>query len=427
MQDFGISDLVKISGKDFEYTGIVMPVEDDSIIVLKLENGYNVGILKNKVSKHQLINRAKQTAFNISKLKLKLNLPKITIISTGGTITSRVDYKTGGVYSLSNPSELLVSIPEINKLANIKLVTPFNVMSEDMTFKEWQELASIVSRELKTAEGVIITHGTDTLHFTSAALSFMLKDLSKPVAVVGGQRSSDRGSFDGAQNLICAVHYCLSNIAEVSIVMHGTESDSYCLANRGTKVRKMHTSRRDAFRPINELPLAKIWPDGKIEIINKHYKKRSKNVTNLDSKFDDKVALLKVYPGASPDFIDYLIDKGYKGIILEATAFGHIPTQPQNKDGSWIPKIKRAIKNDVFVGITSQCLYGSTNSDVYSNLRILKKAGAVYLKDMLPETAFVKLGWVLGHTKQSVKIKEEMLKNYAREMNNRIEKKSFLY
>jgi len=412
---------VKVKSNDFEYQGIIMPSSDSQIIMLKLSNGYNIGIARKKIKK--IIKVGKSTKLNqFPQMKTSHNkkLPTITIISTGGTITSRVDYKTGAVRALSKQSELLANIPELAKIVNLKLINPFNIMSEDMSPKEWQKIAEITARELKNSDGVIVTHGTDTLHFTSAALSFMLKNLSKPVALVGGQRSSDRGSFDGAQNLICAVHYCCSDIAETAVVMHANSADDYCYAIRGVKIRKMHTSRRDAFRPINDLPLAKIHPNGKIEILNKKYKKRTNKATILSNKFEPKIALIKAFPGADPEIINFYIKNKYKGLIIEGTGLGHVPK-------NWIKAIKQAIKNGIFVGITSQCIYGRTHSHVYSALVALANAGAIHLSDMLPETAYVKLGWALAQTKNKSKLKELMLKNITGEINNRIPENSFLY
>jgi glutamyl-tRNA(Gln) amidotransferase subunit D len=407
-------DRVQATHKGNKYTGILMPSTERGLTILKLDNGYNIGLKGAKIKKIGATKALKAPTF---KAKAKKSLPTILIITTGGTITSRVDYRTGAVHALSKPEELLASVPELSKIANLKVLNPFNVMSEDMTSKEWIKIAQLVAKD--KSKGVIITHGTDTLHFTSAALSFFLKDLNKPVALVGGQRSSDRGSFDGAQNLICAAYYCLSNIAEVAVVMHGTTEDDSCIAIRGTKVRKMHTSRRDAFRPINDLPIAQIWPNGKIKSLQT-YNRRSKSKLKLDAKFQDKVALVKFSPNLDSGIIDYYVKKKYKGIILEGTGLGHIAIQGKN---SWLKSIKKATKK-MFIGMTSQTLYGRTDPFVYSNMRILQDAGVVYLQDMLPETAYIKLSYVLAKTK---KPKELMLTNLAGEINKRIQKKAYLY
>ena len=228
-------------------------------------------------------------------------------------------------------------------------------------------------------------------------------------------------------NLICAAHYCLSDISEVAIVMHGKSDDEFCIASRGTKVRKMHSSRRDTFRPINEFPLAKIFPDGNIVITNPNHRPRSDSKVAADAKFEEKTALVYYYPGANPEILDYYVSKGYKGIIVAGTGFGHVSTNKEHVKKDWLAAIKRVAEKKVFVGMVTQTLYGITDPLVYSPGRLLQEAGAVYLKDILPEVAYAKLGWVLGQTKALSKVKELMLKNVANEFNERIEPETFLY
>lgn len=429
---YEVGDKIEVQIKDKIYKGVVMPapeLAEKNILILKLDNGYNIGIKLTKEAKVKKISEEKFEGFPKYKPKINSKLPSISILSTGGTITSRVDYKTGAVFPLKTPEELLLSVPELLDIVNIrKIHQPFALLSEDMTPKQWQAIAEEAAKLLNSNDtGLIITHGTDTLHYTAAALSFMLKNVSKPVALVGGQRSSDRGSFDGALNLICAAHYCKSDISEVAVVMHGESSDTYCYAHRGTKVRKMHTSRRDAFRSINDIPFAKIFKDGKMQILNKNYRQKFDSVaeTVVDNKFEPKVALVKFYPGADPNILSYYIDKKYKGIVIEATGMGHVSTQPLEEKDSWLQMIKYAIENGIVVCFAPQTLYGRLDPFVYRAGRLLHKLGVVYLEDMLPETAYVKLGWVLGHTKNFKEAKELMLTNIAGEINPKLQPNSF--
>ena len=293
---------------------------------------------------------------------------------------------------------------------------------------DWKQMAHEIAKELNdnNVSGVVITHGTDTLHYTAAALSFLLRNLNKPVVITGAQRSIDRGSSDAFMNLVCSITTAAKmNMAEVITCLHGSLSDDYCVLNRGTKVRKMHTSRRDAFRPINELPIAKVYDTGKIEILNEKYKKKTNGKVIVDDKFEEKIALVQIYPGMDPGIIDFYVKKGYKGIILTATALGHVPTMSKN---SLISVLKKAIDKKVAVVIASQTLYGRTHPYVYTNLRKLSvEAGCIFAEDMLPETAYVKLGWVLGHTNDLAQIKKLMLENVAGEITHRIMPDSFLY
>lgn len=428
---FNVGDRVEVKTKEGKFVGFVMPSADAKILTLKLDSGYNMGLKLGKDVKIKKVGALpKEKPVPIKPPSTK-NLPNVVIIATGGTITSKVDYATGGVSPLTKPEDVLLATPELLHIVNIKkVISPFAMVSEDMSPKEWQTIAKEAAKELNQDDvsGVIVTHGTDTLHYTAAALSFMLKNLNKPVALVGGQRSSDRGSFDGGMNLICAAHYCKSNIAEVAIVMHANSADNFCIASRGVNVKKMHTSRRDAFRPINEMPLAKIWPDGKMEKLNSIIRDRNdKERVRADVDFDDRIALVKFFPGANPDALGHFIDKGYKGIIIEATGLGHVATNPSNKKNSWLETIREATKKGIFIGFAPQCLYGRLDPYVYSPARQLLDAGVVYLGSMLSETAFVKLGCVLAHTKSKTEVKDLMLKNVAGEMVEKISPESYLY
>jgi glutamyl-tRNA(Gln) amidotransferase subunit D len=439
LKNIKIGERISVTKDKKTYEGLLMPraeLGDKKCIVLKLDSGYNIGIRYEKGIK---IERSKkpepkeikeELKFEMEKekireLKFDSKKPKVALIMTGGTIISRVDYRTGGVYALERPEELLTNIPELKNIVNIEsILSPFKKMSEDLNYKDWQKLAELAARELNKNQGVIITHGTDTLHYTSAVLSFMLKNLYKPVVLTASQRSSDRGSSDAFMNMICSAYAAVSDIAEVGTCMHGSTDDQYCYFIRGTKCRKLHTTRRDAFRSINEMPLAKIWSDGKIDILNKNYKKRSDEKVIADIKFEPKVALLKSYPGSEPDILEYLVKKGYKGFVIEGTGMGHVPTFTER---SWIPPIKKLIKDGIPVVIAPQTIYGRINTDVYTNLRILyHEAKAIPAEDMLSEVAYIKLGFLLGHTKDLEKVRELMLTNMAGEITERSEIEAFL-
>src|SRR3989344_3384432 len=398
MAIYSTGDRVQVAQKNpvaKTYIGVVSKDSTSKVLMLRLDNGYSLGVKLGKGMSINVIGKQELKKSVKVNAKQDKNMPKISIVSTGGTISSSIDYKTGAVSPITKPEELLAKIPELTKIVYVTNVAqPFAVFSEDMGHKEWQKLAKEVASELnKGNEGVIVTHGTDTLHYTAAALSFMLTNLSKPVAVV----------------------------------MHGTTEDNFCLVNRGTKVRKLHSSSRDAFRPVNEMPIGRMWKDGTFEVLNKDYKKRSTGKVIADVDFESKVALLKFYPGADPDLLKYFVKKGYKGIIIEAAGLGQVATNPIDKNKSWLPAIKEATKKKVFIGFTSQAIYGRVDPFVYSNARLLKEAGAVFLEDMLSETALVKLGWVLAHSKNHTEAEDLMLRNIAGEISHKIEPRGFLY
>lgn len=403
------------------YEGILMPrvMGDPDVLIIKLDNGYNIGVRADSIKK--IPGKRALEKFPVRKIEQKPGLPQISILTTGGTIASRIDYVTGGVVSAFSPEEIMFSIPELAETASLRSMREvFRIFSENMTPEHWKKIAEETAKELNSgSEGVIIFHGTDTMCYSAAALSFMLRGLVKPVVFTGAQRSTDRGSSDTAFNVICSAHAARSDIAEVMTCLHGEMSDSYCLLNRGTKVRKMHTSRRDTFRPVNDLPIAKVWPDGRMEKIGKHRPRYAGEVT-ADTKFEEKTALLKAYPGSNPEIIGFLLEKKYRGIVVEATGLGHT-------NDSWLPSVKKAIESGAVVAYAPQTLYGRLDPFVYESARRAHELGVVYCEDMLPETAYVKLGWVLGHTKDAEEAKKMMLTNYAGEISERTLSETFLY
>jgi glutamyl-tRNA(Gln) amidotransferase subunit D len=419
--EFG--DKVRIILAKEEYEGILLesPKSEKNLVLLKLDSGYNIGFDKKKIFNIELIKK-RELEEEVLNIKKDSSKPNIAMIITGGTIASRYDSKTGGVRPLDTPESLFKFYPEIFEKVNVlKVEIPFMKASEDIEFKDWKKIAKLTAELLNdfNIKGVIITHGTDFLHYTAAALSFFLRDLNKPVVLTYSQRSIDRASSDANLNLQCSALAAISDIAEVMLVGHASTNDNFCYAIPGTKVRKMHTSRRDAFKPINSSPLAKIYQD-RIEKISKH-KIRNKNKIKVDAKYNEKVALIKFYPGQNPKILDYYLKEKYKGIVIEMSGLGHVNTKTTGS--SWIKKLKEIQNKGVIVCATSQCIYGRVNPLVYSNGRKVLETGVIYLEDMLSETALVKLGWILGHKewiKDKKKIKEKMLENISNEINERL-------
>jgi glutamyl-tRNA(Gln) amidotransferase subunit D len=409
-----LGDVIEVRKAKDVQTGILMPhhdFSDASIITLKLPNGYNVGIKVDQNTKAKVVSKRE------SKGHKKLVLPRdpakkeVAVISTGGTIASYVDYRTGAVHPAISAEELIFSVPELLDLCNVRAKVLYSILSENMKVAHWQGLARAVADELNSgAVGVIVPHGTDTLGFTSAALSFMLRNLTGPVVCVGSQRSSDRPSSDAIMNLLAATRLCVeSDLGEVVVLMHGESADSYTLAHRGTKVRKMHSSRRDAFKSINIDPIARV--EGPEMTFLTEYTKRSKGPVELKDKIDGNASMLHFYPGFEADHFD-LIAERVKGIVVAGTGLGHVSEEI-------VGSIKKAVKNGVHVYITTQCLYGSVNMNVYSTGRDMIVAGAVPLGDMLPETAYVKLMWAMGQTTDPEEVRKIMLTNIAGEFSSR--------
>ena len=421
-------DRVRVIASDREVEGLLLPRSsqgDDGCLVIKLGTGYNIGVEAKKVKKIEVIEKRKeQKESKPAQVKQKKGLPRISVLGCGGTIASKVDYEIGAVSPSFSPEDLLASFPELAEEAVLSGRQVLSLLSEDMTPLHWQMIARETAKEIENgADGVVLMHGTDTMHYTSAALSFMLQDLPVPVVLVGAQRSSDRGSSDNAMNLFCAVLAAKSDIAGVSVCMHGTTNDDYCLLHKGTKVRKMHTSRRNAFKSINAKPLARIeYVSKKIEHLEKDYLKRDKKrKLRLDEKVNPNVALVWVHPYLSPEMVESL-SKYYDGVVLAGTGLGHVPSNPQEEklSKSVTPAVKKLVASSVPVVMAPQTIYGRIDMNVYSAGLLAKEAGIIgdYC-DWLPETAFAKLCWVLGHTKDMEKVKEMMLENIAGEISER--------
>lgn len=419
-----IGDYVEIHLTQKIYEGKLLktPESEKGIVLLKLDTGYNIGFNQKDILEIKLIKKAEKEK-EILEIKKDEDKPNIAMIITGGTIAARYDSKTGGVIPMDTPENLLKFYGKIFEKVNIsKVEIPFMKDSGEMEPKDWQKIASSAEKLLNDPEikGIIITQGTDTLNYTSAALSFFLRDLNKPVVLTYSQRSIDRASSDATLNLQCAAITAISDIAQVMVVGHANTNDDFCYAIPGTKVRKMHSSKRDAFKAINTKPFAKIFPD-RIEIISKH-NLRKKIKVKLDKKFENKIALIKYVPGQDPNILDYYLKQKYKGIIIEVLGLGQIAASQASNN--WIPKLKEIQKKGIIVCAVSQTIYGRLNPLVYSTGRSLLDSGLIYLEDMLSETAFVKLGWILGHkdwAKNKETVKEKMLTNISGELNDRLE------
>ncbi|MAG45554.1 MAG: Glu-tRNA(Gln) amidotransferase GatDE subunit D [Nanoarchaeota archaeon] len=330
----------------------------------------------------------------------------ISILHLGGTIASKVS-KEGGVVAQFTAKDIQNLYPEIKKLAKINSRLLANMMSENMNFKHYNLIAKEIKKEInKGIDGIILTQGTDTLHYTSSALAFMLENLPIPVILVGSQRSSDRGSSDAGLNLISAINFInQTNFAEVAICMHSSMEDTSCSILPGTKSRKLSTSRRDAFKAINSTPLALIYPDKGIDFLKKNYKKVDKK-RNLTLKLLDpklKIGLLKSHPHFSLD--DIKPYKHYDGLVIEGTGLGHLPIEKTDSFTQENQKIYNELKNlakTMPIILTSQCIFGRINMNVYSPGRKLQEIGILgNLLDLTTETAFIKLAWLLSNHKKS--------------------------
>jgi glutamyl-tRNA(Gln) amidotransferase subunit D len=459
-KDISIGDTVNLimhgdNNDNNEYTGILMPRYESSNknhLVIKLKSGYNIGIdisnitsitkkiILQQQQQQQQLSRKNDSAYSSSSSNIIIldkskqesdgdplnnnkSIPRVALISTGGTIASKVDYRTGGVHAALSAADLYTSVPELAKYAIIDSEVLLSEYSENLKPEHWTLIVNKISEKVRSGlyHGIIVSHGTDTMHYTASALSFALQNIPIPVVLVGAQRSSDRPSSDAALNLIGATIFATkSEYSGVFIIMHYSLSDDIIACHLGTRVRKNHTSRRNAFESIDAMPIALI----KDNILEMHLKQQPRiklqNRNNNDNNartsflvrpnFDNRVILLKYYPGFNPDLIDHAIVMGYKAIVIEGTGLGHI-----NRE--CFSKIQKAIQFGIMVFMTSQCIRGRVRMTVYDTGRDLLNLGVIPLSDMTSETALVKAMWMLANSTNIEYIKKMMQENIANEIS----------
>jgi len=407
-----VGDSIKVVS-DLTYEGILMPryeTSEDSHIVLKLKSGYNIGIELSEITNIEKISSPKQIVEEKSVQKTDSSLPKILLLSTGGTIASKVDYRTGAVTPALTASDLNDAVPEIANIANIDAEVLFSEYSENLQPEHWVETAKkIESVANSDYKGIIIAHGTDTMHYSSTFLSFALSGLKIPVVFVGSQRSSDRPSSDAALNLIAATRLIAETDAKgVYIVMHHNESDDTISCHLGTRVRKNHTSKRSAFETVGNDPAFLILNEKIIKNSTSEF--FTEQSFNPRLEIDTKVALVKYHPGYEPKQIDALIDLGFKAIIFEGTGLGHVGK-------TMYDAVKKANQHGLFLGMTSQCIDGRVKMTVYESGRDLLEMGIIPLENMIPEVALVKTMWALGNSEDKDELKKLLLENIASEFS----------
>jgi glutamyl-tRNA(Gln) amidotransferase subunit D len=444
-QNVAVGDTLTIKTSENEFTGILMPryeSADKNHIVIKLRSGYNIGIATDKVQSIAKITETIRDVHNVPATddvtfvdsfkrvgkEYKINqstnqndqsrtLPQIALIGTGGTIASKVDYRTGGVSSVLSAADIYGSVPELKNYALIEPEVLFNKYSENLNPADWTIIATRIKEKVVSGkyQGIIVSHGTDTMHYTASALSFALQNLPIPVVLVGSQRSSDRPSSDAALNLIGATIFSVkSDLAGVFVSMHASPSDDVIACHLGTRVRKNHTSRRDAFESIDGAPIALIRGEIlEMQLQQTGLKLKKRNNTNgllVRPDFDKRAVLLKYYPGFSPEFITHAVAAGYKAIILEGTGLGHVSKE-------CFPHIRNAVESGTLVFMTSQCIWGRTRMTVYETGRDLLEIGVIPLSDMMAETAIVKAMWALANSKDIRSTTILMQENIANEIS----------
>jgi glutamyl-tRNA(Gln) amidotransferase subunit D len=416
----GVWSEVLVRTAEGQFRGLILPrseTADEEHLVLKMASGYNVGVSFGRIKDLREISR-READYRIPEKEFPYDpaKPRVKLFGTGGTIASRLDYRTGAVIPAFSPGELYGSVPELADICNLETAKLYGVFSENMGPEQYIGVAEACAAEIeKGVDGIVIGHGTDTMHHTAAALAFMLQNPPVPIVMVGSQRSSDRPSSDAALNLIHATKAAAEGeIAEVMVCMFGPTSDEYDLLHRATRVRKMHSSYRSTFRTIGGRPLAMVGSDGIRPLRSDFHRRAADRKSGLKVKavFDDRVVIVYYYPGMKPDIIDALVERGYRGIVIAGTGLGHV-----NKPV--YPALARARDAGVCMYMTVQTLWGYTQMYVYETGREIMELGVVPAANMLPEVAYVKLGWALGQTDDPEAVRRIMLTPVAGEITER--------
>jgi len=387
-------DRVRVERGDVENEGVLMPSTTVDHLVVKLPGGYNVGVDREDAAVEVLerdvydVESAGAGEGESSTVEFDDDLPTVSLISTGGTIASTVDYRTGAVTAQFDAEDVLRAVPDLAGRANYRGRVVANMLSENMTPGVWQDLAEAVAEEIEAgADGVVVMHGTDTMQYTASALAFML-DTPAPVVFTGSQRSADRPSSDNVMNAVCAVEAAKSDRAEVLVCMHESSSDDACALHRATRVRKNHTSRRDAFETVGAEPVGRVDYETETVSFRRDGTERGGSDLDLAPDLETSVELVKFTPGMNPAALDHLDDAA--GVVIEGTGLGHVATD-------WIDRIEELVDDGTVVAMTSQCLEGRVCDRVYDTGRDLLDAGVVEAGDTLPETATAKLMWTLAN------------------------------
>lgn len=423
--DVSVGDRIRVSRDGSDHDGTLMPRTeqgDRDVIVIKLDNGYNLGITYDDDTSIELLESA-DTADTEQQAPPEHDpdKPDITILHTGGTIASKVSYEEGGVKPAFEPEELLEIYPELFDAANVESEIISQMFSEDMEPAHWQELARAVAEHREDADGIIIGHGTDTMHYTAAALSFMLENIDIPVVLVGSQRSSDRPSSDAAVNLMSAVEFIDEDVSGVYVCMHDSMSDTGTAVHRGINVRKMHTSRRDTFRSIDTGPFAHVDHNSGEVTIHGDTPSDPGEFT-LRDELDTRVGMLKTGPGIDPELLGFYSENEYKGLIVEGTGLGHLPVNVLDETTEHHDDILEQVSDlcdDAAVVMSSQCINGRVNMNVYESGVKLQEAGVISAENMIPEVTYVKLMWTLGQTGSIGEAEELFQENIAGEFIDR--------
>jgi glutamyl-tRNA(Gln) amidotransferase subunit D len=401
------------------FSGMLLPQESE-VVVLKLNSGYNIGILPQHILSCEIDNSAKKTLpkKEITSPSQSADLPTVALLHTGGTIASKVDYTTGAVVADFDPASLLELFPELASLAHIKSTFLGNMFSDDFRFGHFNTIIRAVKEQLDAGiKKIIVTSGTDFLHYLSAGLSFAFKETAVSLLVVGSQRSSDRGSSDAGMNLVCATQFLVhTDFQGVGICMHASSSDDVCHILPGVNARKMHSSRRDAFKSINTKPLALVdYASKKVTLLQELAAR--KTTDNTVVLYDESLKIGLCYSHPQMYAQELLAYKDFSAVVLAGSGLGHFPCTAIDSLTEEHKAIYAAIQKlaETFpVVMSTQTLHGKINLHVYTQGRRIQEAGVLgNYSAMTPETTFMKVAHLLSAGSKD--FEKELMTNFVGE------------
>lgn len=433
---------------EIEHSGIITPAVSPGHISLKLANGYNLSHPENSILSLSIIstpNTSPQGKISSPDTDVdngSSDLPLVRILHTGGTIASKVDYATGAVVASFEPEELIAAVPELADIARIEAIKLGNMWSDDMRPQHWNSLLAASAEAFADgAVGVVVTSGTDTLAITAAALAFGWAGeggvAPGRIVVTGSQRSSDRGSSDAGENLIAAVYWAANGpspnggLGDSTVVMlHANSDDGEIAVLPGCSTRKLHSTRRDAFKPINAEVLATvhIGREGPTHTLSPVYEEALASTTprqnTTPTKYDCKIKIAQMMGGPYllPDLVTAVAKNGYSALVFHGTGLGHLPVENPNGDAPenelLADTITEVIKGGLNVVMANMCINGPVNMNVYSKGRNQQNMGILgHGGNCSPDTVVIKTHWSLS---QGRNLGEDLESNLLGENPERI-------
>ena len=329
-------------------------------------------------------------------------MKKILLIATGGTIASK--YTESGLSPQITAEELLSYVPAAAEFCTIDTVQPFSLDSTNISSRHWIKLAALIEEKYEFYDGFVICHGTDTMAYTAAALSYLIQNNRRPIVITGAQKPIDLAITDAKSNLLDSLRFASHDRAHgVSIVFGG-----HVIA--GTRAKKEFSKSYNAFSSINYPDIASIHDNRIIFYIDD--KDQYSGCLTFYHNMNENIFLLKLIPGINSSILDHLYSF-YDGLIIESFGVGGLPDYHQ--DNSFLDGLEKWISGGKLVVMATQVTHEGSDMSVYEVGKIIKERFPVLESyDMTLEASVTKMMWVLGQTEDF----EERRRLFCRTINH---------